>query len=235
MRLFQIPFSHNCVKARHVLDLKGLEYETVDINPALRGEVKRLSGQVLVPMLVDRGHVVSGSTPILLYLEARHPDPRLLPEDPQERAECMLLMDWADRTFMAVVRRLAYFQVLSAPGRLGEMFFPGMAPAVQRVAGAGAGLILRLRFGIDSERNRRDEDLVRRAAHVATDRLAGGSYLVGERLSLADITLAAMTAPLQYAGGAVREDPYVRALLAWGSGVLGSDFSPLRAPASMPA
>jgi glutathione S-transferase len=37
MRLYQIPFSHNCRKARHVLDLKGIEYEAVNINPALRG------------------------------------------------------------------------------------------------------------------------------------------------------------------------------------------------------
>jgi glutathione S-transferase len=144
-------------------------------------------------------------------------------------------MDWADATFMAIVRRLAYFQVLSAPGRLGEMFFPGAATAVQRVAGVAAALILRRRFGIDAERNRRDQDLVRQSAHVATDRLAGADHLVGDRLSLADITLAAMTAPLQYADRAVREDPHVHALLAWGSGVLGSDFSPLRPPASVPA
>ena len=56
MRLFQIPFSHNCVKVRRVLDLKGLDYETVNINPALRRDVKRASGQELVPVLVDGGH-----------------------------------------------------------------------------------------------------------------------------------------------------------------------------------
>jgi glutathione S-transferase len=231
MRLFQIPFSHNCVKVRHVLDLKGARYEAVSINPAVRAEVKRLSGQTLVPVLVDRGHVVSGSTPILLYVEERFPDPPLLPGDPQERAECMLLMDWADGTFMAPARRLAYFQVLSVPGRLGEMFFPGMPPLAQRVAGRGAARVLRLRFGIDAARNRTDEQRARSAARVAVDRLAGAGHLVGDRLSLADITLAAMTAPLQYAGD-VRDDPHVGALLQWGEGVLGDDFTPLRAPAA---
>jgi glutathione S-transferase len=82
MRLYQIPFSHNCIKARHVLDLKGVEHEVVNINPALRGEVKRVSGQVLVPTLVDRGNVVSGSTPILLYLEEHRPSPRSCPGTP---------------------------------------------------------------------------------------------------------------------------------------------------------
>jgi glutathione S-transferase len=133
---------------------------------------------------------------------------------------------------MALARRLAYFQVLSAPGRLGEMFFPGMPAAAQRAMGAGAGLVLRRRFGINAERNRKDQELARRAARVAVDRLAGADHLVGNRLSLADITLATMTAPLQYAGGAVRENPDVRPLLEWGAHVLGNDFSPLGRPAA---
>jgi glutathione S-transferase len=235
MRLYQIPFSHNCVKVRHVLDLKGVGYETMDINPALRGEVKRMSGQILVPTLVDGGRVVHGSTPILLYMEERHPEPPLLPSDREERAECMVLMDWADGTFMALVRRLAYFQVLAAPGRLGEMFFPGMARPAQRIAGSAAGLLLRARFGISAARNRRDEELARRAARVAVDRIAGADHLVGDRLSLADVTLAAMTAPLQYTSPDVRDDPYVRALLEWGARVLGADFSPLRPLSPAPA
>jgi glutathione S-transferase len=234
MRLFQIPFSHNCIKARHVLDLKGLSYETVDINPALRGEVKRISGQALVPVLVDRGHVVSGSTEIALYLDQRHPDPPLLPDDPQERAECLILTDWADAAFMALTRRLAYFQVLSAPGQVGQLFFPAAAPQVQRVAGAGAAQVLRLRFGISAERNRRDEEHARRVTRIALERPGGGEHLVGDRLSLADITLATMAAPLQYAGRGLRDDAAVRELLEWGARTLGAAFSPLPVPEPAP-
>lgn len=235
MRLFQIPFSHNCIKARHVLDLKGLSYDTVDINPALRGEVTRVSGQALVPVLVDRGHVVSGSTEIALYLDERHPDPPLLPDDRQERAECLILSDWADAAFMALTRRLAYFQVLSAPGQLGQLFFPAAAPQVQRVAGAGAAQVLRRRFGISAERNRRDEDRARRVARIALDRLGGEEHLVGDRLTLADITFATMAAPLQYAGRELRDDDAVRALLEWGARTLGAAFSPLPAPEPEPS
>ena len=229
MRLFQIPFSHNCIKARHVLDLKGVDYEVVNINPALRGEVKRVSGQVLVPMLVDRGHVVSGSTPILLYLEeqpsrARAPARRT----PRERAECMVLMDWADATFMALTRRLAYFQVLSAPGRLGEMFFPGMPAAAQRVGGRRSGPVLRRRFGIDAERNRRDEELARRAARVAVDRLGRrgpsgrGPAVAGRHHARHDERRRFSTRPRGARGPASSG-----ALLEWGAGVLGKDFTPL--------
>jgi glutathione S-transferase len=234
MRLFQIPFSHNCIKAHHVLDLKGLSYETVDINPALRGEVKRISGQALVPVLVDRGHVVSGSTEIALYLDQRHPDPPLLPDDPQERAECLILTDWADEAFMALragsptsrccPRRDSSASSSSRPPR----------PRFSGIAGAGAARVLRLRFGISAERNRRDEEHARRVTRIALERLGGGEHLVGDRLSLADITLATMAAPLQYAGRGLRDDAAVRELLEWGARTLGAAFSPLPVPEPAP-
>jgi glutathione S-transferase len=229
MRLLQIPFSHNCVKVRHVLDLKGLPYETVDINPAWRGDVWRASGQMLVPALVDGDRAIAGSTRILLHLEAVEPEPALLPTDPPERAECLLLMDWADATFMALTRRIAYHRVLTGPpGDLGGLFFPGQTERVRSVAGAVAGAMLRLRFGITSKRNRGDAVEARRAAAIAVERLAGAEYLVGDTLTLADITLAAMSAPLQYAAPDVSEDPTVRTLLEWDERILGRDYRPPR-------
>jgi glutathione S-transferase len=227
MRLFQIPFSHNCVKVRHVLDQKGLRYETVDINPLWRPDVLRASRQLLVPALEDGGRAVSGSTPILLHLEETHPDPSLLPEHGPERAECLLLMDWADVTFMALTRRLAYFQVLSGPAEnLGSLFFPAMSPRTKRGAGVVAGVALRTRFGITAKRNRRDADEARRASSVAVERLGERAHLVGDRVTLADITLATMSAPLQYAGPEVSADPAVRRLLDWDREILGRDFTP---------
>ena len=224
MRLFQIPFSHNCVKVRRVLDLKGLDYETVDINPAWRGNVKRASGQTLVPVLIDGGHSTSGSNPIVLEVEERYPEPPLLPADRQDRAECVLLMEWSDATFMDLTRRMAYFRVLSGDADLGTMFFPGLAPRLRRMMGKGAGLILRQRFGISRQQNRRDLEHARQAARVATDRLGSEDYLVGGRLTLADVSLAAMAAPLQYTEVAL--DLHVRQLLEWARGVMGDDFTP---------
>jgi glutathione S-transferase len=227
MRLFQIPFSHNCVKVRHVLDLKGLRYETVDINPLWRPDVLRASGQVLVPALIDGDRALSDSTPILLYLEEAYPDLQLLPQNGPERAECLVLMDWADATFMALTRRLAYFQVLSGPAEnLGGLFFPAISPGMKRGAGAVASLALRTRFGITAKRNRRDADEARRASRVAVERLGERAHLVGDRVTLADVTLAAMSAPLQYTRPEVSADPAVRRLLEWDSQILGRDFTP---------
>ena len=225
MRLFQIPFSHNCVKVRRALDLKGLDYETVNINPAVRRAVKRASGQELVPVLVDGGHAIAGSTQILLDVEARHPDPPLLPADERDRAECVVLMHWADAAFMDLTRRMAYFRVLSGTGAdLGKLFFPGWPAALQRAGGTASTMVLRRRFGITEEQNRLDLESAAEQARIAVDRLDGEEHLVAGQLTLADISLAAMAAPLQYT--AVADDPAVAHLLDWSHGVMGDDFTP---------
>ncbi|MFN2432849.1 MAG: glutathione S-transferase family protein [Gemmatimonadota bacterium] len=223
IRLIQIPFSHNCVKVRRALDLKGLAYETEDIAPVDRASVRRASGQALVPVLVDGQHTVSDSTAILLYLEGAYPDPPLLPEDPGLRAECLVLEDWADAALMELTRRLAYWSVLSTPGRLEDMFFPGQRGLRRRLQGRLARRIVRRRFGISASRNLRDEVDARRVAALAVHRLGGRPFLVGERVTLADATLAAMSQPLRAAAPGVRDDPAVATLLAWGRGILGEE------------
>jgi glutathione S-transferase len=191
--------------------------------------VWRASGQTLVPALVDGNRSVAGSTRILLHLEGIRPEPALLPADPRERAECLLLMDWADATFMALTRRIAYHRVLTGPpGDLGGLFFPRHPERVRAVAGAVAGVVLRLRFGITAKRARADAVEARRAAAIAVERLAGGDHLVGDMLTLADVTLAVMSAPLQYAAPEVSEDPAVVQLLEWDERILGRDFQPPR-------
>ncbi len=226
MRLFQIAFSHNCVKVRRALDLKGLHYETVDVNPVDRRELRRESGQVLVPALLDDGRVVADSTAILLYLEERYPHPALLPDDPDLRSECLVLEDWADAAFMALTRRLAYSAVLAHPGMLANLFFPALPVRVRRALSVPMALALRSRFKMSEKQDRRDEREARRVAALAAERIGDRPFLVGDAISIADVTLAAMAAPLQYAGSAVRSDPGVQRLLEWSKGVLADDYTP---------
>ncbi len=224
MKLIQIPFSHNCIKVRKVLDWKGMSYTIEDISPVQRAPVRAASGQGLVPVLVDGDRAVCDSTAIVLYLEQRCPDPPLLPVSPAERAECLVLEDWADAAFMELARRLAYWHTLSTPGALEDLFFPASRGILRRVMGAVARRAVRRRFRLSERRHRRDLDDVRRAARLAVDRLSGRSFLVGEVMTLADITLAAMSAPLGAAGRRVLRENAVRELLKWGRGVLGDEL-----------
>jgi glutathione S-transferase len=227
LKLLQIPFSHNSIKVRRVLALKGLSYEHEDVNPAFRKRLIQVSGQPLTPVLVDGARVISDSTAILLYLESAYPDPPLLPPDKEQRAECLLLEDWADGAFMALTRRLAYWSLITSEASLGDLFFPRAPALFRRLSGPVGAAILRRRFGLSSKQNRLDEAEVRRLASLAVHRLAARPFLVGDRITLADVTLAAMSMPLQFASPAVREDSAVIRLLAWDQQILDDEFTPL--------
>lgn len=54
-----------------------------------------------IPAIDDDGFTLSDSTAIALYLEARTPDPVLLPAEPQMRGQAMWLDEFADTIFAA--------------------------------------------------------------------------------------------------------------------------------------
>ena len=227
MRLIQIPFSHNCVKVRRALELKGLAHETLDIAPMDRAAVAAASGQRLVPVLENDGRAIAESTAILRYLEAKFPDRPLLPADPAARAECWVLEDWADQAFMAATRRLAYWNTLNTPGAIERLFAPDARGLRRLFVGRAARRVLTRRFGLSAERAKRDEAEVLRLAALAIERLGGRPALVGDSLSVADVALAAMTAPLRAAREPVRTDAAVGRLLSWGRTVLGPGYDAL--------
>ncbi|MFN7964689.1 MAG: glutathione S-transferase N-terminal domain-containing protein [Acidobacteriota bacterium] len=72
MQLIQVPYSHNCIKVRRALELKGLSYQTLDVPPTDRTEVRRASGQGQVPVLLDNGEAIVDSTRILEFLEQHY-------------------------------------------------------------------------------------------------------------------------------------------------------------------
>ena len=222
MKLIQIPFSHNCVKVRVALGLKGLKYETQDIAPMDRASVVAASGQGLVPVLLDDGRAIADSTAILLYLEKRYPDPPLIPSDPTARACCLILEDWADQAFMTLARRAAYRNILSRPGKLASMFFPGDPAPARWIKERIARRVVARRFGLSPGRHARDVAEAKRLAGLAMARLGGRRWLQGESPTIADVALAAMSAPLA-ADREAREDEAVRALLAWGEALVPAD------------
>jgi glutathione S-transferase len=97
IRVWRIPFSTNVERVALALGHKKLAAEWVDVDPADRSPVREVSGQDLVPVLEEDGHILHDSTAILEYLEERYPDPPLYPRDEQRRAEATLLIDWFNR------------------------------------------------------------------------------------------------------------------------------------------
>ena len=100
LTLYRIEYSTNVERVALALAHKRLEVVSVCVPPDDRSEVRRISGQDLVPVLVDEGKVVVDSMEIVRYLEDRFPDrPPLYPRDPARRAECLLFIDWFNRVW----------------------------------------------------------------------------------------------------------------------------------------
>lgn len=100
LRLYRIPFSTNVERVALALAHKGIEVEWVDVDPADRTPIREVSGQDLVPVLVEEdGSVTYDSTRILARLEELHPDPPLYPRDPARRAEVEVFLDWFNRVW----------------------------------------------------------------------------------------------------------------------------------------
>jgi glutathione S-transferase len=99
VRVWRIPYSTNVERVALALAHKGLAVEWVDVDPADRSEVVRVSGQELVPVLEHDGGILTDSPLILEFLEERYPEPALLPPDPARRAEIRIFCDWFSRVW----------------------------------------------------------------------------------------------------------------------------------------
>src|SRR5690349_23863814 len=118
--LHVLPPSHPCKTVEKALELKGLDFERVEMtmgshNPemeAIYGEgVKTVPG-----MLVD-GQPVHGSRPILAKLEEMEGDPPLFPDEIAEgvrKAE-----EWGDVELQDLGRRLPWAALHFRPEALG--------------------------------------------------------------------------------------------------------------------
>ena len=94
LRLYRAPFSTNVERVALALAHKRLEVESVVISYEDRSPVVKVSGQGLVPVLVDGDQVIPDSIRILRYLEEKRPDPPLFPRQTARRAELAVFLDW---------------------------------------------------------------------------------------------------------------------------------------------
>jgi glutathione S-transferase len=92
--LYRAPFSTNVERVALALAHKGLEVESIVISYEDRSPVLEVSGQPLVPVLVDGDKVIPDSIRILRHLEENYPDPPLFARDPARRAELDVFLQW---------------------------------------------------------------------------------------------------------------------------------------------
>lgn len=141
MLLYRAPFSTNVERVALALAYKGLPVESVVIAYDDRSEVQRVSGQRLVPVLVDDdGLVVADSMQIVGHLERLCPSPPLYPADPARRAELDVFVDWFDGVWKFAPNAIEAELGAAAPdaARIGALA-ASMASALDRFEALLAG------------------------------------------------------------------------------------------------
>ncbi|PSP17602.1 MAG: glutathione S-transferase [Cyanobacteria bacterium QS_8_64_29] len=200
-QLLTIPVSHFCEKTRWALDWVGLAYEERPHVPLFHRLATRASGGTSVPVLVAAEGSLTDSRDILHYLDARASSERALyPRDPERAREVAALEAWFDRELGPAARRWAYYYQLGDHATLRQAWCMG-TPRWERVG-------FELGFPLMCELVRRAyrptpagasaaRDCIQSTFETVGERLNGsGPYLGGETPSAADLTFAALAAPV---------------------------------------
>ncbi len=201
-RLITIPPSHYCEKARWGLEKSGIAYREERHPPLLhRVATKLAGGGHSTPVLVTGERVLPDSTDILQFIDVEHAEGwRPYPTDSQLRVEAEELEEVFDTRLGPHTRRIAYYHllqhnelfltsVLAGVGSSERLLFSAIAPMVKK--------LMRVGMRIDDEGTERSLGYVRGVFATVGELLADGRfYLVGKKFGAADLTFAALAAPV---------------------------------------
>jgi glutathione S-transferase len=188
MLLLQFSTSHYCRKARLALGYKQIPYQVENLTPGLHIlRVKSLADSNTVPVLLPQQKncpaVVPDSTEIIRFLETYQSEPPLYFADSLLQKEALRLEDQFDD--IGVATRCVYTYFRSNEGK-------NVDPSwISQIVIA----LIRSRYGINAESARIAAQKIEEAIAMLSKFWQTG-YLVGDRFSVADLTAAALLAPL---------------------------------------
>jgi glutathione S-transferase len=117
-RLYQFSTSPFCAKVRKILEYKGVEFETIEVDYLERRELRLASGQLMVPALtLAGGETIADSDRIALRLEELHPEPTIFP--PGWRGAHLAMTRYIDSEVEDALFRVALADELEHFRRLG--------------------------------------------------------------------------------------------------------------------
>jgi glutathione S-transferase len=200
--LVTIPISHYCEKARWALDRSGVAYEEhAHVQFVHRFAARRAGGGTTVPVFVCDAGVLAESADILDYADAHSPvDRRIYPEDPAATAEIRGLEREFDDRLGPHGRRWMY-HLLRRRSDLASRYGTAGVPTFERVMlpvlypAVYAWIDRHLEITQDTSDLSIGE--VRAVFDEVGERLADGrAYLCGDGFTAADLTFAALSAPV---------------------------------------
>lgn len=201
IELIQFRHSPYNEKVRWALDRKRVPHARRSVLPGPHMlTVRPLTGRTHTPVLLAEGRAIDGSAAILDWLEERFPTPALLPAGGPERAEARRIERWFDEDLTPRIRRVVLEVLLRETWQFARVFGEALTPFQLRLYGLVLPLaapVVRRKNGIRGPESLEDgHRAIAEALDFVAARAAGGGFLVGDALSIADVTVAATLAAL---------------------------------------
>lgn len=192
VRVYQIGISPFCAKIRRVLDAKKVPYEIKNLKLLETvTRLRKMNPVGKVPTLEHDGVFLSDSTDIAHYLEEKFPDPPLVPRSVEDRARCHILEDWADESLYFYEARLR-FTFAKNVARTAELLLEREVGLVKKLGAFVAPRSMRNVLAKQGIGRKSEEAVLRdvaRHAEAVAGWLGTRDWLVGDALSLADISV----------------------------------------------
>jgi glutathione S-transferase len=171
LELYPSPYSE---RVRWALETAGLPYERREYVPlAGEEELFRTTGHRTVPILFADGEVIGDSNAALAWIAQRHPEAALLPDEPRARAQ---VRAWELTATEAMVPAGRLIMI----GRYRDL---GIQPLADHFAA---------KYGWSDGAAGQADALLRTLLPELAAAVAASPYLVGDRFTRADLTLACM-------------------------------------------
>ena len=165
---------------------KGIELDVQPVGIADQNpDFRRASPFGKMPALVDGDFALADSSAIIQYLEAKYPEPALIPGEPELRGRCIWYEEFAD-TILAACGAKMFFNRIVAPVFLKREGDLAAAEAAER------------------------DELPKVLDYLESVVPEGSGFLLGEGLTLADIAVASPFANLAHLKVEVDETKYPR-------------------------
>lgn len=198
--LWHLKASHYNEKARWVLDYKRIPHIRRAVAPGRHPAIAReLWGGSTLPVLVLDGRPIGDSTEIIAALERRYANPPLYPSDPVERRRALELEDFFDEQLGPYTRLLFMHHAGPDAKLMLGAFVPDLRGYRYALARATYPMLrrrVRATFAITDESVAHAYGKIAAAGERFRDSLQPSGYLVGSEFSVADLTLAALVAPI---------------------------------------
>ena len=197
-QLIAIAISHYCEKVRWGLDRLGIEYTEENHAPPFHRSYTLPHGGTTVPVLVINNQAFTSSTAILHYLDRISPQKQLYPEPYRQEIEKTEAL--CDQHLGPATRSWSYYYALQRPKLVLRAWCQEVSPTEKKQCIAMLPQtieVFRQNFDATEAGTAAALQVIEEVFEVINQKLRlGAKYLIGNSMTAADITFAALASPI---------------------------------------